>query len=42
LKRACAAVELKANEAREEAEVLPDAGPEVILRVLLAPCEPEA
>ena len=40
-KRACAADELKANEAREEPEVLPDAGPEVIVRVLLAPCAPD-
>ena len=41
-KWACAADELKANEAREEPEVLPDAGPEVIVRVLLAPCAPDA
>jgi hypothetical protein len=41
-KRASAADERKVNEAREEPEVLPDAGPEMILRVPLAPCAPEA
>jgi hypothetical protein len=39
-KWACATDELKANEAREEREVLPGAGPEVIVRVLAAPCAP--